>query len=97
VDSPITAKAALLQVLSRGSGIGQVLIRRVSACTNGKLILGSGSVYPALRELERAGLITGSEDRDPTHSGKPRRCYAITRKGRYVAKAHRALIEGLFA
>ncbi|MGW5656790.1 PadR family transcriptional regulator [Streptomyces humi] len=53
----------------------------------------SGTLYPALARLERAGWITGeNEDIDPAEAGRPaRRYYTMTREG--ARAAHRELTE----
>ena len=49
MDTPITAKAALLQALIEGEGYGLELIERVRTRTHGRVKLHQGSIYPALR------------------------------------------------
>jgi DNA-binding PadR family transcriptional regulator len=39
-----------------------------------------GSIYPALRRLEREGLVSGWTE--PAHSRRPRRVFALTEAGR---------------
>ncbi|MGK4001116.1 PadR family transcriptional regulator [Sorangium sp. So ce1036] len=98
MDAPVTAKAALLQALISGPGYGLDLIERVKAQTKGKLSLGQGSVYPALRELEREGLVESYEaDPTPERGGRPRRYYKLNALGAKVAMEHREVALGLFA
>jgi PadR family transcriptional regulator PadR len=96
MESPITAKAALLQALIRGEGYGLDLIERVKERTKGKVVLGQGSVYPALRELEREGMVK-SWDADPTpeRGGRPRRYYRLTAAGQREALEDRVTVTGL--
>ena len=97
MDSPLNAKAALLQVLIREHGYGLDLIERVRERTNGKLTLHQGSVYPALRDLEREGLVKSWEaDPSPERGGRPRRYYKLTAAGQRVATETRNAIVGLF-
>jgi PadR family transcriptional regulator, regulatory protein PadR len=52
--------------------------------------LGSGTVYPVLRRLERAGLLRGTPEpvREAAGSGRPRRrYYSITGAGAKTLKA----------
>jgi PadR family transcriptional regulator PadR len=74
MDIPVTARAALLQVLIRGPGYGLSLIDRVKEHTNGKIALNQGSVYPALRDMgarrarrELRGRVDAGARRPPTH------------------------------
>lgn len=50
----------------------------------------SGSVYPILERLERAGWAESSWEEDPERSGPRRRLYALTGDG---AEAARAVVE----
>jgi PadR family transcriptional regulator PadR len=90
MDVPVTAKAALLQALVRGPGYGLDLIERVKKQTNGKLVLGQGSVYPALRELERERLLETYEGEPlPERGGRPRRYYRLNALGVKAAMEQR--------
>ncbi|MBL9026901.1 MAG: helix-turn-helix transcriptional regulator [Myxococcales bacterium] len=93
----IGAKAALLQVLIRGEGYGLELIDRVREATNGELVLGQGSVYPALRDLEREGMVESYEGPPlPERGGRPRIYYRITAAGQRAALDDRQQVAGLF-
>jgi PadR family transcriptional regulator, regulatory protein PadR len=97
MDAPVTAKAALLQALISGPGFGLDLIDRVKKKTNGQLELGQGSVYPALRDLEREGLARSWDgDPLPERGGRPRRYYELTAEGRRVALGQGEVVMGLF-
>jgi PadR family transcriptional regulator PadR len=77
--------------------LDQGLVARVSERTNGRLQLGSGSVYPALRDLEREGLVESREaDPSPERGGRPRRYYKLTAEGLRALKETRAVVRGLF-
>lgn len=86
MDTPISAKAALLQALVSGSGFGLDLIDRVKDRTKGALVLHQGSIYPALRALEREGLLRSWDgESTPDRGGRPRRYYELTAEGRRAA------------
>jgi PadR family transcriptional regulator PadR len=97
MEPPVNAKAALLQALTSGQGYGLELIDRVAEKTQGKIRLHEGSVYPALRALEREGLI-GSHRSDPLpeRGGRPRRYYELTAEGRRVATQQQKTALRLF-
>lgn len=96
-DTPINAKTALLQALISDDGFGLELIDRVKDRTDGKIRLHQGSVYPALRALERDGLVESYEaDPLPERGGRPRRYYRITAEGARAAREDRAAVIGLF-
>jgi PadR family transcriptional regulator PadR len=98
MESPITAKAALLQALVQGEGYGLDLIERVRKRTHGRVALGQGSVYPALRDLENEGLVKSYEaDALPERGGRPRRYYKLTASGQRAALADTRAVASLFA
>jgi PadR family transcriptional regulator PadR len=93
----IDTQTALLQALIEGPSFGLALIDKVSERTRGKLVLHQGNVYPALREMERDGLLRSYEgDPTPERGGRPRRYYELTAKGRRAADSDRDVAAGLF-
>lgn len=97
MDVPVTAKTALLQALVSGDGYGLELIHRVSERTEGRIKLHQGSVYPALRSLEREGLLESYEgETTAEREGRPRRYYRITAEGLRAAREERKAVSGLF-
>jgi PadR family transcriptional regulator PadR len=98
MEPPLTAKAALLQALVQGEGFGLELIERVKERTNGEIVLHQGSVYPALRSLEREGLVESYEGESlPERGGRPRRYYQLTAEGARVAIGQKTIILGLLS
>lgn len=96
MESPITARAALLQTLAAGDGFGLELIERVRVCTAGVVNLHQGSAYPALRALEREGLVTSREVQGPAErGGRPRIYYRLTAAGRKAAAKDRETMAAL--
>ena len=67
--------ALLLAVLEDGPRHGYAVIEALRQATGGRLDLPTGTIYPALRRLERAGLITGSWS---VVAGRRRRDYRLT-------------------
>jgi PadR family transcriptional regulator PadR len=97
MDTPVTARAALLQALIQGKGFGLELIDRVKERTKGAIKLGQGSVYPALRDLEDEGMVTSWDGEPlPERGGRPRRYYELTAKGRRAAVEQHEAVAGLF-
>lgn len=97
MDAPISAKAAILQALVQGEAFGLEIIQRVNERTSGGLQLGQGSVYPALRDLEREGLVKSWEaDPLPERGGRPRRYYKLTGEGSRALREARAVVQDLF-
>lgn len=78
-------KKTLLEVIAKGPGYGLSLVERVCAHTNGKMRLSSGSLYPALRALEREGKLESYEGvvEVPERGYRPRRYYRIPAPSMY--------------
>jgi PadR family transcriptional regulator len=69
----------LLSTLASAPGHGYALIERLAQASDDALSLPEGTVYPALHRLERDGLIASRWSSD---SGRRRRVYSLTAKGR---------------
>ncbi len=97
MDVPVSAKAALLQALIDGCSFGLELVELVKARTGGRIVLGDASVYPALRALEKEGLLRSWDgDPLPERGGRPRRYYELTSDGLRTARENREMVKGLF-
>ncbi|MFL6112558.1 MAG: PadR family transcriptional regulator [Catenulispora sp.] len=77
----------LLACLEGGPRHGYAVIEALRDATGGHLDLPTGTIYPALHRLEAAGLIVG---RWSVVSGRRRRVYELTAKGRRVLSGERA-------
>jgi PadR family transcriptional regulator, regulatory protein PadR len=77
----------ILSVLEDGPRHGYAIIEALQARSGGRLDLPTGTVYPALRRLERAGLLSGTWS---TVGGRERRTYTLTRAGRHALAGQRA-------
>lgn len=96
MESPVTAKAALLLALVDGEGYALELIERVRGRTGGKTRLLQGSVYPALRALERDGMVNGRWGAPiAKRGGRRRRYYLLTAEGLRLAKGQAQALLGL--
>jgi DNA-binding PadR family transcriptional regulator len=80
--------ALLLAVLERGPRHGYAVIEAVRAGSGGALDLPTGTVYPALHRLERAGLVASDWS---TVGGRRRRAYRLTAAGTAALREHRAV------
>jgi PadR family transcriptional regulator PadR len=80
--------ALLLAVLEDGPRHGYAIIESLRAGSAGTLELPTGTVYPALHRLERAGLISSDWQ---TVGGRRRRAYRLTRAGQAALGEHRAV------
>jgi len=70
--------ALLLAVLEGGALHGYAIIEALRARSGGNLDLPTGTIYPALRRLERAGHVASSWS---TVNGRERRTYELTAAG----------------
>lgn len=79
--------ALMLAALEDGPRHGYAVIEALRASTGGRLDLPTGTVYPALRRLETAGLISGSWS---VVAGRQRREYRLTAAGARALSGKRA-------
>ena len=78
----IDLETALLQALASGPSYGLELITRVRTNPDADVAINEGNVYPALRAMEREGLLESYEgDPLPERGGRPRRYYKLTDEG----------------
>jgi PadR family transcriptional regulator, regulatory protein PadR len=80
--------ALLLAVLEDRPRHGYAVIEAVRHGSQGALDLPTGTVYPALHRLERAGLIRSNWE---IVSGRRRRAYQLTNSGRQALSDQRAV------
>lgn len=74
-----TTDTSILAVLAETPCHGYELVERLRRHSEGVFELGEGTVYPLLYKLEAKGWIEGKWD---TGSGRRRRVYRITPRGR---------------
>jgi PadR family transcriptional regulator PadR len=76
----------LLAVLHQRPAHGYAVIETLRDRSDGAFDLAEGTVYPALHRLERDGLLSSRWSSEP---GRPRRVYALTRRGSRALSGHR--------
>lgn len=76
----------LLAALEAGPRHGYAVMEALRAGSGGHFDLPTGTVYPALRRLERAGLIAGTWDQA---GGRKRRVYRLTPAGQRTLDTER--------
>ncbi|MFD5134512.1 PadR family transcriptional regulator [Streptomyces olindensis] len=84
--------ALILATLEGGGLHGYAISEALAARSDGALDLATGTLYPALRRLEAAGLLVGAWS---TVSGRKRRTYSLTPAGHRALRAERAAWRGL--
>jgi DNA-binding PadR family transcriptional regulator len=95
-----SADVLVLSVLADGPLYGYAITKRVAGLSDGQIRLTPGVLYPLLHQLEEEGLLVASwdevqsEDNDGSKSGRRRKWYRLSAKGRkrlaQRAAAHRA-------
>jgi PadR family transcriptional regulator PadR len=86
------APAVVLEILSRGQMYGYELSQAIEQRSGDILTLGKGTLYPLLYNLEARKLIKGKWE--TAGSGRKRRYYSITSKGKaQLAKQKQELRE----
>jgi PadR family transcriptional regulator, regulatory protein PadR len=78
--------ALVLAVLEHEPRHGYAIMEALRASSGGSLQVPTGTLYPALRRLERAGYLRGQWD---TVGGRRRRTYRLTPTGRRALAAQR--------
>jgi Fe2+ or Zn2+ uptake regulation protein len=78
----------LLAVLEPGPLHGYAVIERLRAGSGGRIDLPTGTVYPALHRLERAGLV---RSRWSSESGRRRRRQAVLHQPVRARRFHRVV------
>ena len=91
----------ILAVVGGGPAHGYAVIEELRKRSGGVFQLPEGTVYPALHRLEADGLLASSWE---TASGRRRRVYRLTRRGRSALGAGRSdwrafssAVEGVLA
>jgi len=79
------APVVVLQILSRGEMYGYELAETIEKRSSDILTLGKGTLYPLLYNLEAKRLVKARLEK--TKSGRKRRYYSITSKGKEYLSA----------
>jgi DNA-binding PadR family transcriptional regulator len=94
----VTARTAVLLALRQGPGYGRELVRRIRSASRGRLRLAEGSVYPALRHLERSRLARSWQVvPGRRRGGRSRTYYELTERGVRASAAAVAALGALLA
>lgn len=86
----------ILITLASGERHGYAIIQETAGRTDGRVRLGTGTLYRALKRLADAGLVSpAGEATAIVAAGERRRTYRITPRGRAVAAAEAARLVHL--
>lgn len=98
METLLGTKPALLQALRHAPGYGAGLVRWVRERSSGRVRLGHGNVYPALKALEHQGLVRSWKLVPGRRRGsRSRTYYELTPKGVAAADEQRRAIADLLA
>ena len=89
------APVVVLQILSRGKMYGYELSEAIEQRSGDILTLGKGTLYPLLYNLEAKKLVRG--EWETSDSGRQRRYYSITGKGKNQLVRQKAQLRELTA
>ena len=95
----------ILLSLAEGKKHGYAILKDVPLISNGRVKLGTGTLYGALSRLLDQGLITQVPDDEPFNpdevegavDGRPRRLYALTQSGWRAVEAEAHRLEGMLS
>ena len=73
--------------LSPGPKHGYAILKEVENLSEGRLLLSTGTLYGAIKRLLERGWIRRVADPEPNDSGRERKAYDLTIKGRRVLNA----------
>lgn len=88
--------AAVLSLLESGEKYGYQLVTLLEQRSDGILAMGQSTLYPLLYNLEAKGLIA-SRNETAEETGKPRKYYRLTTKGKTQLSAQREQFASLSA
>jgi PadR family transcriptional regulator PadR len=88
------APVVVLETLSRGRMYGYELSEAIETKSQKILTLGQGTLYPLLYNLEAQKLIKG--EWETAESGRKRRYYSITSKGKERLETDKSQLADLF-
>ena len=89
------APVVVLEILSRGQMYGYELSQSIEQRSGDILTLGKGTLYPLLYNLEAKKLVKGKWEK--ADSGRQRRYYSITSRGKEQLAKQKAQLKELTA
>ena len=97
--SPLTESTYLILLsLAQGPKHGYAIMKDVAALSGGRVQIGTGTLYGALkRMLTRSWIQPAEAEPSAPGPGRPRRAYELTDLGRWVLDAEVRRLQGLVA
>lgn len=85
----------ILLSLAAGSKHGYAIMKDVEALSGGRISLGTGTLYGALKRLLESAWIERFDQPDATQAGRVRKTYRLTDLGRRQLEAETARLQRL--
>ncbi len=85
----------ILLTLASGSKHGYAIMKEVTVLSNGRIHLGTGTLYGALKRLLDQNWIIRFDDAKMPANGRNRKAYNLTDQGRRILQAETQRLEAL--
>jgi DNA-binding PadR family transcriptional regulator len=85
----------ILLSLAAGPAHGYAILQDVSSLSKGRVRLSTGTLYGALKRLLEQAWIERFDEPDAERSGRIRKAYRLTDRGRRALDAETARLQGL--
>lgn len=97
-NTPVMSDPVLhiLLALSDRPRHGYAIVQEIEERTQGAVRLGTGTLYTALKRLRLEGFIREAPDEDRSRSGRRRRTYTLTERGRAELAEQAKRLQALF-
>lgn len=93
---PLTESTFFIMVsLASGPKHGYAIMKEVEALSEGRVRMGTGTLYGALKRLLSDGWIERVEDPQPDESDRERKAYRLSGLGQRILKAEAARLRRL--
>jgi PadR family transcriptional regulator PadR len=89
------APTVVLEILARGPMYGYELSEAIEQRSGNVFVLGKGTLYPLLYNLEAKSLVKGNWEE--TDAGRNRKYYSITSKGKAQLAQQKQQLESLYS
>jgi DNA-binding PadR family transcriptional regulator len=94
--APLSEQAFLILLsLAPGPKHGYAILKDVEQLSDGKVVLGTGTLYGGLKRLMAQELIERAPDPIPNETARERNAYALTEAGRKLMNAEASRLDAL--
>ena len=93
--SPTPVELQILLCLGENPRHGYGIKQEIEERTGGEMRVGPGTLYEAIQRMESTGYITEKPTPPAERSGRPKRTYELTSRGRKVLETELARLDGI--